>query len=599
MPDLPKRAEVPVEQTWNLCDLYATPEAFEADLQALREEVKTLRAFQGRLGEGSGALLACLEHYYYIMDRQGRLYGYAFNRVSADGLSAENQEKHSRALSMMFEANAESAFIVPELLSLPAGTIEGYLNSEPGLEVWRHWLERLIVQRDHLLSVGTEHALASLGDILWSPGLMYRVWRTTDLTFPEVQNGAGQVHKMNLPQYERVFERSSDTTLRRNAYKAMADSLSRYKNTVAGMWATQVRTGVILARLRGYRSAIEMKLSEQEVPIDLYDRLHDVILTELAPHMRRLALLRKRVLGLDRVLYCDIEADLDPGYCPVSTYERAREAILSGLSPLGGEYTGVIEMAFRDRWIDWANNEGKTGDCFAGGGDPHPYVLVGWDGTMRSTMILAHELGHAVHHYLTHRNQSCYNRIAPLLLCEAASTTAEAILGDWLIEHSEGPRMRRWFIMHLLTSYYHNFVRHLIESELQRRLYAMAEKDVPITADLLRKVQGDILCEFWGDAVDIDEAARLTWMRQVHYYDQRLYSWSYSGGLTIGVAVAKAVRREGVPAAERWLQALKAGGSLPPLELARLAGVDLTGSRPIHEAVEYVAGLIDELERSF
>ena len=169
-------------------------------------------------------------------------------------------------------------------------------------------------------------------------------------------------------------------------------------------------------------------------------------------------------------------------------------------------------------------------------------------------MALAHELGHAAHYWLIYRNQAAYDRAHSLLFGEAASTTSEAIVGDWLIEHSENPRTRRWFIMHLLTSYYHNFVRHLIESELQRRLYAMAEADVPITADLLCKVQGDILSEFWGDAVAIDDGARLTWMRQVHYYDQRLYSWSYAGGLTIGVGVVRAINREGPRAAERWVQ---------------------------------------------
>lgn len=599
MSKFPMRAEVPVEQTWNLSDLYATPDDFEEDLADFPTRVSAIRAFQGRLGEGSGIFLNCLDTHLRILEQASRLYAYAFDRVSADGLSIANQEAHSRAVSAMTLASTESAFIVPEILSLPAGIVEGYLETEPGLAPWRRWLERLMVQRSHLLPSQTEKALAALGEVLGFPGSIYRLWRTADLKFPEVRGYEGQVHQMTLPHYERVLERSADTALRRDAYKALVDSLNRYRNTVAAMWATQVKANVTLARLRGYGSAIEMKLSEQDVPEDLYDRLHEVILAELAPHMRKLTQLRKRVLGLDRVLYCDIEADLDPGYSPVSSFGQAREAIVSGVSVLGGEYTDIIRSAFTDRWIDWANNEGKTGDCFSGGGAPHPYILIGWDGTMRSTMILAHELGHAAHQHLTWRNQKGYNRGTSLLIDEAASTTMEAIVGDWLMRHSDSPRARRWFISHLLTSYYHNFVRHLIESELQRRLYAMAERDVPITADLLCKVQGDILTEFWGGAVTIDDGARLTWMRQIHYYDQRLYSWSYAGGLTIGVAVVKAIHRDGSRAAERWVQALKAGGSLPPLELARLAGADLTGPGAMREAVEYVGRLIDELERGF
>lgn len=600
MPDLPKRDEVPEEQTWNLADLFATKEDFESALSDFPEAAKSLRKYQGRLSEGAETALACLNDYLGVLERQGRLYAYAFNRYSVDALSAENRDAHSRAISMMAVTAAESAFIVPELLSLPEGVLERYMEAGPGFVPWRRWLQKLIAQRAHLLPPDTEKAIGALKEIIESPGLIYRTWRATDLSFPPVQDSLGVVHQMTLPHYERVLERSGDTDLRRRAYAALGDSLHRYRNAVAAMWGTHVRANVILARLRGYGSAIEMKLAEQEVPLELFDRLHEVILAEIAPHMRKLALLRKRVLGLDKVLYCDIEADLDPGYKPVSTFEQARDAILSALSSLGEEYTGVLKMAFRDRWIDWANNLGKTGDCYAGGGGkPHPYVLIGWDGTMRSAMILAHELGHAVHFYLTDCNQTGYDRSAPLLLGEAASTTTEAIVGDWLMEHSDSPRTRRWFIMHLLTSYYHNFVRHLIESELQRRVYAMAEKDVPITSDLLCKVQGDILSEFWGDAVEIDDTARLTWMRQVHYYDQRLYSWSYAGGLTMGVAVLQALRRKEPQAAERWVRVLKAGGSLPPLELARLAGVDLMDPQVMRDAVKHVGGLIEELVWSF
>lgn len=183
MPELLKRAEVPVEQTWNLEDLFATPEAFETDLSAFPEEARAIRNFQGRLREGPKTVLACLETYLHIMERVSRLYAYAFNRLSTDGLSSTNQDAHSRVVSLMTLANAESAFMVPELLSLPPGTLEDDLNAEPGFAPWRRWLERLIVQRAHLLPSETEKAIAALGEVLWSPGSIYRTWRTTDLAF--------------------------------------------------------------------------------------------------------------------------------------------------------------------------------------------------------------------------------------------------------------------------------------------------------------------------------------------------------------------------------------------------------------------------------
>ncbi len=599
MEKLLSRAEVPVEQTWDLTGLYPTQEAFEADLATVAEDAASLRKFRGRLGDGTATVLECLRTELGVLMKWSRLNGYAFNSVSADGLSSANQDAYARAISAMTAVHAETSFVEPELLALPSGTLERCLAEEPALLPWRCRLLRIVADRPHRLPADVEHAMASLSEVLELPFRTYGLWRVSDLAFPDVKDAAGAEHPMTMASYDRVYERASDNTLRRNAYRAFSDSLGRYKNTIAALWSTQLRKNVLLARLQGYHSAIEMLLSQQDVSIDVFDRIHDVILGDLAPQMRRLAELRRRVLGLDQVLYCDIEADLDPGYAPVSTFDQARNVIVEGLSVLGEEYQNIIKSAFSERWIDWANNQGKTSDCFCGSSEPHPYVLIGWDGTMRSTMVLAHELGHAAHGYLTNKYQEGYNRRSSLLLLEASSTTTEAIVGKQMMERSPDPRMRRWVIMHLLTSYYHNFVRHLIESELQRRLYPVAEADRPVTADLLCKVQGEILSEFWGDAVTIDEGARLTWMRQGHYYNQQLYSWSYSGGLTIGVAVVRALQREGTPAAERWVNVLKAGGSLPPLDLAKMAGADLTKPDAMRDAVRYVGELIDELVRSF
>jgi oligoendopeptidase F len=384
--------------------------------------------------------------------------------------------------------------------------------------------------------------------------------------------------------------------LRRNAYRSFVAGLSTGKNTIAALFATQARGRAIEAKLRGSASATEMLLARQGVPLDLHNRLHDVILNELAPAMRRLAGLRQRQLGLTEVLYCDLEAQLDSEPGPVMSFAEGRRIICNGLSVLGPEYSAIIEAAFRDRWIDWADNEGKTSDSFAGGGTvPHPYVLINWDDSLRGVNTLAHELGHAAHDYLigtyNPRGQACY----PLLLCEAASTANEVIIGTQLLRGATEVHERRCIIEQLLTSYYHNLVRHLMEGELQRRLYPLADAGQPITADLLCRTQEDILRAFWGDSLTIDEGARLTWMRQSHYYMDTLYSYTYSGGISVGTAVARAILREGAAAAERWLTALKAGATLKPIELAALAGVDLTSPAPLRETVAFVGELVDEL----
>ncbi|HHY14589.1 MAG TPA: oligoendopeptidase F family protein, partial [Firmicutes bacterium] len=303
--------------------------------------------------------------------------------------------------------------------------------------------------------------------------------------------------------------------------------------------------------------------------------------------------LRKEVLGLDKLLYCDSEAPLDPNFSPPATFESAKQTILGGISILGAEYREIIAEALNNRWIDLADNIGKSTGAFCSSiAGVHPYILCTWTDQMRSVLLLSHELGHAGHGVLSQRYQRLTNARTSMFFVEAPSTINELLVGNYIKSQSADSRLQRWLAMQLLMTYHHNFVRHLIEGELQRRIYRLAEQGLTITAATLSRVQGEILEEFWGDTVEIDDGARLTWMRQPHYY-RGLYPYSYSAGLTIGTAVAQAILEEGRPAADRWLDVLKAGGTKSPLELAEMAGVDMSKPEPIRKAVNYAASLVD------
>lgn len=595
----PARSEVPLEQTWDLTPIYASDEAFVADIASLPDELPRVAAYRGRLADSADVLLEYLEEAYRVGLRFSQAQSYAFYRVSVDARAAAAMGALGQAQALLTQWSALRAGLDSELAELPAGTIERYMEEEPRLLPWQPMLQYLVDQRAHRLTAETEHALMALRDVLDGQDQMYARWRATDLTFAPVVDGQGQELPMSVASYQRLYERSADTALRRSAYRSFVAGLRRYRNTVAALWATKARSHAVQARLRNYPSAIAMLLASQGVPLDLYHRLHDVFLTELAPTMRRLVALRQRRLGLSEMLYCDIEAELDPGLGPVTSFADGRRIICESLAALGPEYQSIIEMAFRDRWIDWAGNEGKTSDSFAGGRTPHPYVLTNWDDSLRGVNTLAHELGHAAQHYLTAQYSPRGRACRPLLMAEAGSTAAEVIVGTQLLQRATTPRERRFVIEQLLSSYYHNLVRHLIEGELQRRLYPLADAGQTITADLLERVQGEILREFWGDAVVIDEGACLTWMRQVHYYSDTLYPYTYSGGITVGTAVARAILREGASAADRWVTALKAGDTLKPVPHAAVAGVDLTSETPMREAVAFVRELVDELIRSY
>jgi len=315
--------------------------------------------------------------------------------------------------------------------------------------------------------------------------------------------------------------------------------------------------------------------------------------------MRRFAKLKKDVLGLDELHFCDLKAPLDPEFNPETTYEEASRLIIESLKVMGPEYSAIMQKGFEERWVDLADNVGKSTGAFCSSPyGAHPYILITWQNNMRGAFTLAHEFGHAGHFYLANKEQRIMNTRPSMYFIEAPSTMNELLLAQHLMEGSEDQQMRRWVILQLLSTYYHNFVTHLLEGEFQRRVYAFAEKGGALTARTLSEMKGKVLAEFWGDSVVLDEGASLTWMRQPHYY-MGLYPYTYSAGLTASTAAAQLIKDEGPPAVDRWLEVLRAGGTMKPLELMKHAGVDMSSPEPIRTAVSFVGSLIDELEKSY
>ncbi|NMI07416.1 oligoendopeptidase F [Paenibacillus sp. SZ31] len=593
------RAEVNQETTWDLKDLFVTDVEWEQELRSLPEAAAQIETFKGRLGEGAEQLLACLDAREALQERIGKTASYARLKQSEDSTNPVNIENSAKAGDILSNLSSSLSFVSSEIVDLPDGTVERYIQELPGLEPYARSLERLIREKAHRLTPETEKVLASLGEVLDSPYRIYLRGKLADMTFDDALDGEDNNRPLSWSFYENNYEMSSDTKLRRSAYAAFSSTLNEYKNTFAEGYATEVKKQVVLSRLRGYDDVTDMLLSPQQVSKEMYNNVLDIIQQELAPHMRRLAALKKRELGLDKLMFCDLKAPLDPEFSPAITYDEACTLIREALAVLGPEYGEIVERAFSDRWVDYADNAGKSTGAFCSSiYGSHSYILISWANNMRGAFTLAHEVGHAGHFMLAGRYQKLTNTRPSLYFIEAPSTMNEMLLADHLLKRSDNPRMRRWVILQLLNTYYHNFVTHLLEGELQRRVYALATNDEPITAKTLSQLKGDILSEFWGPDLVIDEGAKLTWMRQPHYY-MGLYPYTYAAGLTASTAAAQQIREEGQPAVDRWLDALKAGGSLTPQELMKLAGVDMSGPEPIRSAVAYVGSLVDELERLY
>jgi len=593
------RAKVPNELKWDLSDLYKSNDEWHTALNILENDIQKLDAFKGRLHTNSTTLLNCLLLEEELLMKLTKLYSYANLKESTDRTNPVIQANSSKISALWTKVHTALSFIHNEILSFDEGTIEKYLTEETKLEPFRKSLLEILKKRQHTLSPETEETLAALGEVHSSPYKIYGMTKLADMDFTSIQDEQGNELPVSFALFESKYEFSPSAYIRRKAYSSFVSTLKRYKNTVATTYATEVKKQVTLSRLRKYESVTHMLLEPQKVPLEMYNNQLDIIYKELAPHMRRFADLKKKVLGLDQMLFCDLHAPLDPEFNPTITYEEAATLIQDSLKVLGDEYSSIIEKGFKERWVDLADNVGKSTGAFCSSPyGSHPYILITWQNTMRGCFTLAHEFGHAGHFYLANKNQRIMNVRPSMYFVEAPSTMNELLLAQHLLATTDDKRMRRWVILQLLGTYYHNFVTHLLEGEYQRRVYALAEEGQALTATTLTEIKTNVLSTFWGDSVEIDEGAGLTWMRQPHYY-MGLYSYTYSAGLTASTAVAQMIKEEGQPAIDRWLDVLRAGGTMKPLELMKHAGIDMSKPDAIRKAVSYVGSLIDELEHSY
>lgn len=593
-----KRDEVPVEQTWKLEDLFQTTADWEAEIAAIETELSSFLTYKGRLHESANTLLECLELQEKLVMKLILVVVYAQLQQSGDGTDPVKQANASIIGNLRSKADAALSFIKSEIISMDEETIQAYLQ-EDGLKPFEKTLLDILDEKKYQLSPETEEVLAALGTVHDAPYAIYQTSKLADMQFKSIEDEDGNELPNSFALFEDRYEFSPDTHTRRKAYDSFVETLNNYKNTFAATYATEVKKQVTLSKLRGYDSVTDMLLQPQQVTTEMYNNQLDIIQKELAPHMRRFAELKKKVLGLDELRFCDLKAPLDPDFNPQTTYKEASEVILEALKVMGPEYTEIMRKGLTERWVDLADNIGKATGAFCSSPyGSHPFILITWTDTMRGAFVLAHELGHAGHFYLANKNQRIMNTRPSTYFVEAPSTMNEMLLGDHLLASTTDPQMKRWVVLQLLGTYYHNFVTHLLEGEYQRRVYALAEKGTPLTAKVLCEVKGNVLSEFWGDSVVLDEGASLTWMRQPHYY-MGLYPYTYSAGLTASTAMSQMIKEEGQPAVDRWLDVLRAGGTKKPLDLLRHAGIDMSQPEPIKKAVAYVGSLIDILEESY
>ncbi|EJE16573.1 oligoendopeptidase F [Staphylococcus epidermidis] len=589
---IPLREEIPVRETWDLKDLFTSDQAFYQTLeQVVQMSLDFNHTYYKKLNNIE-TIEKALDEYERILIEIDRLYNYPELRLSVDTSNEEAQKVNAKLNTTSGKIASLLSFVDSEILEL-SDEIISELRSQTK---YPHFIKQLQDRKPYQLSADVEKVLATLTPTLRSPFELYGTTKSLDINF-ESFDYEGVTYPLDYATFENEYEDHPSPEFRRKSFRAFSDALRQYQHTTAATYNMQVQQEKIEADLRGYDSVIDYLLQDQEVTKDMFDRQIDVIMSDLAPVMQKYAKIIQRVHNLDKMRFEDLKISIDPNFEPEISIKKSKKYIYGALNVLGDDYVKMLESAYDYRWIDFAQNKGKdTGAYCASPYATHSYVFISWTGKMAETFVLAHELGHAGHFTLAQKHQNLLESEASMYFVEAPSTMNEMLMANYLFNSSNDPRFKRWVIGSILSrTYYHNMVTHLLEAAYQREVYRRVDNGESLTAPLLNEIMSNTYKAFFGDTVEMTDGVELTWMRQPHYY-MGLYSYTYSAGLTIGTVVSQCIKNEGQPAVDRWLKTLQAGGSQSPIELAQIAGVDITTDAPLKETINYISNLVDELE---
>ena len=589
---MPKRHEIDVQLTWNTNLIFPDNQAYKDALATYKKQVENFEAsYKGKLTTLE-TIVAALKEYEGLAILESKLSHYAFLPLEVDKMNTELASLSNDFDLTIAYTIPKLSFLHTELTLLDQDVLESVITDQPQ---WKSYIQNIIRQKPYQLHPLQEELLANFAPTFSQPYNNYGVTKFEDMTFDSFEAN-GETLGNSYVLFENDYELSHDTEIRRNSAAGFYSTLKKYKNTTAATYLSHIKNEQIEARLRGFDNTIDFLLHSQNVSRDLFDRQIDVIMKELAPHMRRYVKLVAKAHGLDKITHADLKISLPSEYNQRITPEESKQFLIDCLGILGEDYVKMIEQSFDERWIDFAQNEGKaTGGFCATLYDGPSYILLSWTGLMNEVLVLAHELGHAGHFQLA-KKQSVLSYEPSLYFIEAPSTANEVLTCNTLLKNNQDPGFQAYLISELISrTYFHNMVTHLLEAAFQREVYTRLDNDEYLNGDILCQIKLDIIKEFWGDDFEIGDDAGLIWMRQPHYYIG-LYPYTYSAGLTIGTAMAKQLEENPEEVVEKWLETLSFGASLSAQDLAKHAGVDVSTDQPLKETIAYVGSLVDKLE---
>ena len=592
---LPKRSDVASQDTWDLDSIFPTLEDWETAFKQVNDSLPQLAAFAGKLGDSGDTLWEAFVTRDRVFELLSKLYAYAHMRLDEDTTNATYQALNDRVTMLFTQASTETAYVTPELLSIPEEKLAAFVAAVPGLSVYRHALDDINRQRAHVLPVEQEELLAASSEATDSASRAFEMLNYADMKLPLVHDENGAEVTLTQGNYVSKFLENHNREVRREAFQAMLGTYQNYSNTLAATLSGQVKRDIFYARARHYASALEAALDPNNIPVSVYDSLVSTVDANLSKLHSYLGL-RKRLLGLDQLHMYDLYVPMVPEIEYKVSFDEAKERVAQALLPLGNDYVESMRNGFASRWIDVYENQGKRFGAYSSGTyGTAPFVLLNYQQSMDSMFTLAHEMGHSMHSYHTWRSQPFVYGNYTLFVAEVASTLNEALLTHYLLSQAQDRNLKMYILNHALETYRGTLYRQTLFAEFERDIHARVEAGEALTAEWLSSSYKTLNDKYYGAEVEVDEQIQIEWARIPHFY-YNFYVYQYATGISASATLARQILAEGEPAVRRYRRFLESGSSDYSINLLRDAGVDLSTPEPIQQALDTFAGYLDQLK---
>ncbi len=592
---LPNREDIDLQYKWQLEDIYESNDEWEKDFVRIKELTPVISEYKDRLGESSETLLKVFKLNDELESIIEKVFVYARMRRDEDNTNTTYQALTDRAKSLAVEVSSALSYITPEILSIPEQDLKRFMHEQKELQKYAHFLDELLRQKKHILSKSEEQLLAMSGDISGTARDIFTMLNNADIKFPTIQDEDGNEIEVTKGNYIHFME-SSDRRVRKDAFEALYSTYHKQRNTIATALNANVKKNIFYSKVRKYPSVLESSLYADNVPKSVYDNLIDTVHTHL-PLMYRYVALRKKVLKLDELHMYDLYTPLVQEMNKKIAYNDALDQVEKALHPMGKDYTDALKTGFESRWIDVYENKGKTGGAYSWGSYlTHPYVLLNYQGTIKDVFTLAHEMGHALHSYYTNKTQPYIYSQYRIFVAEVASTVNESLLMQYLLNNTNNPTEKAYLLNHYLDEFRGTIFRQVMFAEFEKIIHEKAEMGEALTPDKFSQIYHDLNVTYFGSDMVIDSEIDMEWARIPHFYNS-FYVYKYATGFSAATSLSKQILEEGQPAVDRYLSFLSGGDSDYPIELLKKAGVDLSTSQPIVDALKVFEELLDELEK--